>query len=584
MSRPRVVSIVVCLLLVFGSPAHAPTRPERDPILEALGDELARSASGLKLAELETPYFIEYSVADLRTLDLTASLGALVESRVDRSRPLRVDVRVGSYDLDSSEFLGRHSSSPWASWGLVQDDDVVALRHDLWLATDSAYKKSLEQMAQKRAALRNKLQTDSIPDFARAEPRTEVRPRPAHGLDEERWAGIVKRLSAVFREFPAIQESRVELHAVVGSRYLVNTEGSAIRQPITVAGLVASAQTRAEDGMQLAHFAPFYARDLSALPAEPSLAAATRKMAEELTALAAAPVLDRYVGPVLFTGSAAAEVFAQLLAPELSGQRPPLTEDERTAARLPQGKLAERLGRRVLPVFLSAVDDPTRTEFSGRALLGSYEFDEQGVPGQAVSLVEKGMLRSFVLSRRPRKEIAASNGHGRASAYGAPSAEIANLILEARPGRTSSDLRRQLLEICAAQGMEYGLRIELLDLPFLSGREDLRGRGQDTLTPPVLAYRVFVADGREELVRGLATSDADVRALREIVAAGDEPTVWSRPYLGRGATISATGPIGTESLAITVAAPAVLFEELELKRAPGPLTRPALLANPAFLD
>jgi len=586
MRRARVASLLTCLLLGSGAPARTPLlAAQGDPLLDALRVELERSASGLALPGLERPYFLEYAAADLSILDLSASLGALVDSRLDHARPLRADVRVGSYELDNSEFLGRHGPSPRGSWGLVLEDDSLALRHDLWLATDTAYKQALEQMAQKRSALRNRMQTEAIPDFSRAAPAAELGPEPSQAFDVERWQGIVKRLSAVFRGFSAIQESRVDLHAASGSRYLVNGEGTRIRQPFTVAGLVVRASTQAEDGMQLAHYAPFYARELSGLPSEPDLLAAARKLAEELSALRAAPVLERYVGPVLFTGPAAAEVFLQLLAPELSGQRPPLAEDDRTAARLPQGRIAERVGRKILPLFLSAVDDPTRSDYAGRALLGSYRYDEQGVAAQRVSLVEKGILRSLLMSRRPRKEIAASNGHGRASVYGAPSAEISNLILEASPAKTEPELEKALRDSCAQQGMEYGLRIDLLDLPFLSGREDLRGRGQEALSPPVLAYKVYVADGRRELVRGLSVSDADVRTLREITAAGDVSGVWSRPYVGRGLGFSsAPGPIGTESLAVSVVAPALLFDEIELKRAPGALPRPVLLPNPALAE
>ncbi len=586
MRHARVLAVVLALLLAAsGPPAGATPRPETDAILAAMQQELSRAVSSLRLETLEKPYFVEYAVSDLATFDLTASFGALVESRVDRSRPLRVDVRVGDYDLDNSEFLGRQSSFSWASSGLVLEDDVTALRHDLWYATDTAYKRALEQIAQKRASLRNRVLREPLPDFARAEPQRFSGPNPAAGFDQARWEAVAKRLSAVFREFPAIEESRVVLHALSGSRYLVNSEGTAIRQPWALASLVVSGSTRAPDGMQLWHYAPFHAHDLAQLPEESALTVSVRRMAGELSALASAPVLDRYIGPVLFTGPAAPEVFAQLLAPELSGQRPPLTEDERMAARLPQARLAERLGRRVLPAFFSVVDDPTKGEFSGRSLLGSYRFDDQGVPAQALSLVEKGVLKSFVMSRRPRKEIPASNGHGRSSAYGSPTAEIGNLILEAAPGKDPDELKRDLIESCRAQGMEYGLRIDLLDVPFLSGREETVGRGRgerETITPPVIAYKVYVADGREELVRGLSVSEMSVRTLREITAAGREPVVWSRPYVGRGLGFSSPGPLGIDSLAVSVAAPAVLFDELELRKPEGPQTKPALLPNPAF--
>jgi len=48
-----------------------------------------------------------------------------------------------------------------------------------------------------------------------------------------------------------------------------------------------------------------------------------------LTALRTAPIFNKdYSGPVLLTGQASAEMFARVLAPNLSGQRLPLTERE----------------------------------------------------------------------------------------------------------------------------------------------------------------------------------------------------------------------------------------------------------------
>lgn len=585
MSRVRYAVAAVLAIEVgaaWAASSGEPARVEGDALLRAMQAESTRALGSLSLGDLDRPYFIEYAVSDLEVVDVTASLGALVESERSRIRPLRADVRVGSYDLDNSEFLGRQAYFPWASTFLATDDDENALRHDLWLATDAAYKKALEQIAAKRAVLRNRVRDQAVPDFSKEQPQRHAGPAPAPSADAARLEGLARRLSAVFRAFPAIQDSEVEIAWLRGSRYLVNTEGTAIREPWNLVSLVARATLQASDGMRIWHYAPTFARDPDHLPSEEVLLAAVRKMAGEILALAAAPALDRYVGPVLVTGPAAPELLAQLLAPELSGQRPPLLEDERMSFRLPQARFAERLGRKVLPTFLGVVDDPTLESFGDEPLFGGYRFDAQGVPARPVVLVENGILKSLASSRRPRKEIPSSNGHARATAYAPPIASVSNLVVRSATGETRDDLVRRLIDSCRAQGMEYGLRIDRLDLPALSGRDDpgVRRGTPETIQPPTLAYKVFVADGHEELVRGLAVTEMSVRTLREVVAAGGEPVVWTRPYLPRSLWLGSPGALGTESLPVSIVSPSLLLDELELKRPEGAAEKPAILPSP----
>ena len=108
-------------------------------------DELVRSTDTLQLEELERPYFIEYAVVDTELTVIEATFGASVRNDQTHMRSLRVDVRVGSHELDNSEFVAGPSFIRIGRFprNLVRDDDYDALRHDLWLATDAAYKEGL---------------------------------------------------------------------------------------------------------------------------------------------------------------------------------------------------------------------------------------------------------------------------------------------------------------------------------------------------------------------------------------------------------------------------------------------------------
>src|SRR5207253_4375340 len=115
-----------------------------------------------------------------------------------------------------------------------------------------------------------------------------------------------------------------------------------------------------------------------------------RQLASDLSAVKNAPVLDAdYSGPVLLVGQASAEMFARVLAPNLSGQRQPLSERDQGNIR---SELSDRMNRPVLPRFLSVVDDPTAKQIDGKELIGAYSVDDQGVPARKVTLVQDGIL------------------------------------------------------------------------------------------------------------------------------------------------------------------------------------------------
>jgi predicted Zn-dependent protease len=549
---------------------------EEDVILKALKDELARSVDQLQLKDMEKPYYIEYSVEETEIFAVGAIFGAVVSLRSDKSRFLQVGVRVGSYDFDNSGFSSprfRYSSSGFRP--LVIEDDYAALRQDIWLATDTAYKQAVEQLAGKRSLLKTKMETEEIPDFSREEPVTSISPRESLKYNKSQWEKLVRSLSEIFKEFPAIYNSGVNFSLTTTNKYFVSSEGTVIRQPVTLYLLNAQASTRAQDGMPLKHFVPFLGTNRESLPTEKEMKKAIRKMAEELTTLTSAEVLDQYYGPVLVTAEAATEIFAQTLAPQLSGDRPLLMDQRGSAVVMPERNLSNRLNRRVLPSFFTVVDDPTQTSYEKHSLIGTYKVDDQGVAAQQVTLIEDGFLKTLLMSRRPRKEIEKSNGHGRSISMLSSNAHYSNLFIKATEARSFAELKQELIELCKYEGLSYGLLVKKLDNRFFSPRDfqDMFGMTQararrETVTAPLLMHKVYVEDGREELVRGLSIDEMSVRMLRDIVAAGED--YYVNNLLARG------------NLPTSVVAPSLLFKEIELSKPQGPLQKPALLKHPFF--
>ncbi len=553
----RIVLFVVCCQISV----LAQTGPEgTDVVMRAMNDELQRSMKELQFKDLEKPYFIQYVIVDQQRYEASATFGSLTLTDWNRGRVVQVQVRVGDYDFDNSEFVSsnsRQNSSAGVLNPVVMDDDYDTLRHSLWLATDAAYKQAIEQIARKRAFVENRTRNEEFPDFSKEEPITQIAKKGSLAVDQKAWEERVRDWSRIFREFPDVHTSRVSLRGTLTHRYIVNSEGTRTLQPSQIVSIEISASTQAEDGMRMNYSIPLNVRSFDLLPSGDEITGLIRSVAADVSALRKAPVLSEdYSGPVLLAGQASAEMFARILAPNLSGQRLPLSERDPQGAS-DRSELTDRMNRLVLPEFLSVFDDPTEQSIGNHQLIGHYIVDDQGVPAKRVSLIQQGVLRELLMSRKPTKDLTQSNGHGRSAVPGRESAQIGNLFIQASEGKSYDELKQELINLCRREKLEYGVLIKALSPD---------GRGP--IGSPVLVYKVFVSDGREELVRGVSATGITVKSLREIEAVGKDNFVANR--VSGGAPTSVVAPA------------AVLLSELELKKPTGAQQKPALLTHPFF--
>jgi hypothetical protein len=235
---------------------------------------------------------------------------------------------------------------------------------------------------------------------------------------------------------------------------------------------------------------------------------------------------------------------------------------------VPVSELEGRQGARILPEWFDVVDDPTQKEWHGRPLFGSYEVDREGVAPGPLSLVEKGVLKTFLLTRQPELGFAGSNGRARLpGSFGANGAAIGNLFVRARETVPAADLKKKLIEMCQQRNKPYGMIVRRMDFPSSASFQEVRRllsnaeqAGGHPVSAPVLVYKVY-PDGREELVRGLRFRGLTARSLKDILAAGDDNNVFE--FLNNQAPFATIGGANyvAESCAI---APSVLIDDLDL--------------------
>lgn len=350
--------------------------------------------------------------------------------------------------------------------------------------------------------------------------------------------------------------------------------------------LALTAESQALDGVPLADSVELYARSLAELPDEAQLVARARALTARLTQLRQAQRVERYNGPVLFEGDAAAELFAQVFAPALLAVRPPLADNpqiemmwERFNAQ--GGSFQERLGGKVLPEFVDVFDDPQLEQVGSARLPVSCKVDDDGVPTRITRLVEKGILKTLLATRTPVPNVLHSSGsrHG----FGpAPS----NLVLSSDKGVTEEALRQELLRRAKLRGRDYGLVVRRVGRGAL-GRSLARMAamfgGGNAGSEVLLEVRKLFADGREEAVRGAEISDLTPAAFRDIVATGNRPVVLSDQFLPKlgsffsfGVGASVAGGLPVASFVV----PSLLFDELTLKPAAGPFPNPPIAQSP----
>jgi len=551
---------------LFAVAAAAQTaQPPRDALFRAMRDEIERSRK-LSLPNLEPPYFIQYGIDEQATFQVSASLGGLLTQRRERFRLPEVQVRVGDYKFDNTNFAGGGGGSRYDLAAFPVEDSYPVLRRYLWLETDSAYKGAVEALSRKRAALRNVTQNEQLNDFARAEAVHYVRDFPPLVVDEGAWASRVRALSAIFAQYPEVKFSTVDLEASQGGHWLANSEGTEVRVPESVTVLRVRAVAQAADGTTVRDFAFFHAQDVKGLPADADLNRATAAVADNVIALAHAPKGEDYNGPVLFEGPAGAQLFAQVLAQNLSVAR--RIEGGRGGGP-PAGDLDGRVGSRVLPGSFDVVDDPALKDWQGRPLFGTYDVDREGVPARPLQVIEKGVLQSFLLTRQPVHGFEGSNGRARLPGRGGASvASIGNLIVTSSDTTPAAALKGKLIELIRARNKPYGIVVRKMDFPSTAPAEEARAvieaqqASAHPVSLPLLVYQVF-ADGHEQLVRGMQFHALTARSLRDILAAGDDPAPFD--FMDSAAPFALVGYAAFTTEA-SVVAPSVLIDDLELRR------------------
>jgi TldD protein len=564
MRRKNVLRIwLSCICLTALSAVSIGQTQEMPGRIQVMKNEISRNFDALQKEQVP-PYYISYSIDEVRTQTVVGTFGAITNKNEDKTAYLRISLRAGSYKLDSSHEIRGDSLGALRSRlnipiraPLGESPESLALI--LWKETDKAYRNAVETLARVKSEQSVKIaEEDKSDDFSKVEPHQSITKPLAIQVDLDKWATRIRKYTEPFKHHPYIYDSSGVFQSEVRNKYFVDTEGTIVSSPINYMRLSISANTKAEDGMELPLYLSYFGYKESDFPSEASIQSDIENMIAILEKLRVAPVVDPYAGPAILAGKASGVFFHEILGHRLEGYRMKSESDAQT--------FKKKVGEKVLPEFMSIVFDPTLRGLHGLVLSGAYDYDDEGTKGERVVTIQSGVLQDFLMSRTPADKFPRSNGHGRSQPGMRPVARQSNLVVESKNMLQEEKLRQMLIEECKKQNKPFGLLFTEIAGGFTQVG---RGSANSFNVIPLVVYRIYT-DGRpDEIVRGVDMIGTPLTVFGKIIATGSKMEVFN-------------GTCGAESGGVPVSgvSPSILVAEIEVQKKEKSQEKPPILPPP----
>lgn len=533
-----------------------------DELLKILNKELLREYNVLK--ENEPPlYYLAYRVEENTTENVSFLFGVKTSDVKEKNRTFAVYTRVGTPELDSShELKGRDfydfDSYSFQFQNLPLENDEKVISKILWKTTQIQFGKSLERYQKVLANEKIKAEReDTSPDFNLGKAYQDKIEKKMPPFSKDKWEKILKKATSLFKKYPEILKGSADLQFYFINKYFVDSNGTSLKHPEGRVRIFLQASTRTKDGQDLYLYESFVAFTEKELPSEKEILEKTKELAEKLMKLKEAPEAEPYSGPAIFLPKATAVFFHEVLGHRLEGHRQKTEKEGQT--------FTKKVGQKILPEFISIIDDPTKEYFEEKPLAGHYFYDDEGSKAEKVLLIENGVLKNFLLSKVPIKNFPESNGHGRGQLGLKTVARQGNLMVLSSRSVPLKDLKKMLIEKIKEKGKPYGLIFADVSGGFTITQRILM---QAFKVVPLEVYRIY-PDGREEIVRGVDIVGTPLSVLETIIETGKEYDVFN-------------GFCGAESGSVPVSAvaPAILVENIEIEKKFKGMDKPPILPSP----
>jgi TldD protein len=544
--------------IILSTLCYAAPAPNEELLVEELNHAMAHfEALG------ERPHYAALTLLDVDRIAISSSWGEVRYSDQETGRFLDVDLRVGTASLDATHALRGISALDGMDRVLVkvpfENTPETALRLAIVTELERQFDKGRERLALLEAELAVKvLEEDQAADFTSAPVVISRTPTNPISLDVPRWETTLQELALTLRDDPLIHDAMWKYTLTREEKLFVDTEGSRILHGSTNGRISLFITTTLQDGDDVSLLRSLDIHDPTEIPDSAALQHWNDEIRTDFYALIKAPRGKPYSGPVLLSGKASGVFFHEVFGHRVEGHRQKLEDEGKT--------FGDRVGQRILPEYITIIDDPTLASVDGVSLNGYYAYDDEGVAPTPTTLVESGAFVGFLMGRTPISGFEKSNGHGRRSTGNAPTSRMGNTMISSTKSVPLVILRSLLIKEARAQGLEYGLIVDKI-----AGGFTTTGRTTPNAfsVRAVMSRRVYV-DGRpDEIIRGIDLIGTPLLAFQDILATSTERSIFN-------------GVCGAESgwVPVSAVSPAILVRTLETQRKEKGIEQPPALPKP----
>ena len=556
---------------------------------DAMEDELEQNMAALHIDGLQTPYFISYLISDAQLTSVEASLGGIISSSQKPYRDKEVSVLVGNDKLNNLHYFDLNElirGNQSARGTLAIDNDYNNIRQNLWLATDMTYKTNAERLEAKKAAIQQQnlpqkqLDLKDRSEVVSKKHLQEIQHTP---IDKTNVENMLAELSALFEQYPDFVNSGVNFYAYNAYAYYMDSEGLKYKQPFNLVCINIFAETQALDGEPLADACNFYGKDITQLPDMEELRAQIKAFADRLEALRKAPVVtESYDGPVLFADEAAATLFEQSFFKNTDGliaSRKPIFSSADIAQVYgdyapKDNPTAALMNKKVISRDLTIESHNTLLQYNGVPLIGSYQYDAEGVTAEDQQLfIEDGVLLQLLSDRQPADNAPYSNGHRRLALnrYKLSTCLAPGVVqLKSKTKSPYKQLKKKLISMAKAEDYDYCYVITKIigdDIQYFPGMS--KYISSNGYLHPLYCYRINVKTGEEELVRMVKMPAPKLKSFKHIVSVSSEQQVHNTMLSNRFSRFYPAYDFQLYGAPCSFILPkALLFEEMEIDKDP----------------
>ena len=532
--------------------------------LRVLSEELNRN---FKILKKQKPpvYYLSYFFYDMYNMSVSVSEGGIRRKTQGPSYYVQVSARAGSPQMDNTRTLKTKTPAGDKNFlenTLASGNNEKVLKITLWELTQRAARSAQRNFSDVQADQQNASErADNSDDFVFPPKENFCRTATFADFDLDQIAARLTDASSLTKGHAFVLESDFSFSASYGHRYFADSRGTLLKTPTNLVRMSYSLTAENKDGQILNRSKSYDVQTPEELPTDEQLRNDIKQSIAELQALLQAPEAEPITVPAILKNKAMAVFVHEVLGHRMEGHRQKQDSFGRT--------FTDKIGQAVVSPVLTIVDDATLPSFNNIPLRGYYEYDSEGVKVRPVTLIEKGVLKEFLMSSSPIKNFPLSNGHGRATLGKRPVARMGNTRVIADPVVSYDTLEKMLLAEIQTQQKPYGIIIE-----------DLSGGFTQTSTyspqafklEPTLVYRLY-PDGRKEMIRGADMVGTPLVSFNAVIAAADDYDVFN-------------GSCGAESgwVPVSSIAPSVLLKSLEIEKTTKSMHKPPVLVPPFAAD